>query len=272
MRILKSLFNFYINSSIHVALAVYALTWITLLELGLKYDEVVLYFMFYATITGYNFVKYFGIAKFRHRRLAKWLRLIQVLSFVCFLFMCFYAYQLQIKTLWVIVFFAVVTFFYAIPFFKKGQYTLRNINGVKVYVIALVWSGATVFIPLINIEYELSTDVLLLGTQRFLYVLVLMIPFEIRDLKFDDSKLKTIPQSIGVNQTKTLGIFMLLICSALEFFKDDLISSSIITLLLITILTGGFVIFSRVEQGKYYSSFWVEALPIFWLVLLLILI
>ena len=63
MTLLKQLFNFYINSSIHVALAVYSLTYITLVEYGIKYDEDVLYFVFYSTITGYNFVKFFWNCK-----------------------------------------------------------------------------------------------------------------------------------------------------------------------------------------------------------------
>ena len=267
MKVLKHLLNFYINSSIHVALAVYALTWITLLELGLKYDEVVLYFIFYASITGYNFVKYFGVARFRHRALASWLKLIQGLSLICFLLMCFYARCLQFKTLIVIGFFAMLTFFYAIPFFKNDKYTLRNVDGLKVYVIALVWAGATVFVPVINEDYLLNTDVLLLGVQRFLYVLVLMIPFEIRDLKFDDLNLKTVPQKIGVKRTKVLGIIMLIVFFALEFFKDELTSSNVMVLLLITIITGTLVVLSKKEQGKYYSSFWIESLPIIWFLL-----
>ena len=154
MKVLKYLLNFYINSSIHVALAVYALSWITLLELGLNYDEVVLYFVFFATITGYNFVKYYGVVRFHHKKIAYWLKLIQVLSFICFLLMCFYAYQLQLKTLMIIGFFAVLTFFYAIPFFGSKQFTLRKVDGIKVFVIALVWTGVTVFIPIINKEYH----------------------------------------------------------------------------------------------------------------------
>ena len=67
MRYLRHIYDFYINASIHVALAVYALGYITLKELNILYDEIVLYFMFYASITGYNFVKYFGLAKFHHR-------------------------------------------------------------------------------------------------------------------------------------------------------------------------------------------------------------
>ena len=267
MKVVKHLFNFYINSSIHVALALYALTWITLLELDLKYDETVLYFVFYASITGYNFVKYFDVAKFQHRRLTNWLRLIQVLSFFCFLLMCYYAFYLQFKTLLMISFFAVLTFFYAIPFIKKRHYTLRDVNGLKVYVIALVWVGATVFLPIINEDVVLGANVFLLAIQRFIYVLVLMIPFEIRDLKFDSLKLQTIPQKVGVRQAKLYGVLMLIVFFC---FKDEFSYSNVITLFLITAITAAFVVFSRTEQGKYYSAFWVEALPIFWLALLLV--
>ena len=30
-----------------------------------------------------------------------------------------------------------------------------------------------------------------------------------------------------------------------------------------------FIVFSKENQGEYYSSFWVEGLPILWLVLML---
>jgi hypothetical protein len=269
MRVLKFILDFYINSSVHVALAVYALTWITLLEFDLDYEEVVLYFVFYATITGYNFVKYFGVAKFRHRHLAGWLKLIQILSFISFLLMCFYAFHLQFKTLVLITFFTALTFFYAIPFVKNEQYTLRSINGVKVYVIALVWTGVTVFIPLINEDYIFNLDIFLTGSQRFLFVLVLMIPFEIRDLKFDDLELKTIPQNMGLRPAKFLGILLLMVFFVLELFKDNMNNTRLAVLFIITILTGVFVILSKTEQGRYYSSFWVEALPIIWLALLI---
>ncbi|WP_298555460.1 hypothetical protein [uncultured Algibacter sp.] len=269
MRFLKQLFNFYINSSIHVALSVYSLTWITLINLNLTYTESVLYFVFYATITGYNFVKYFGVAKFRHRRLANWLKLIQVLSFICFILMCYYAVQLKLYTHIFIASFAVLTVFYAIPIGAKQNSTLRSVGGLKVYVIALVWAGVTVFIPLINANYGFNLDIILLSIQRFLFVLVLMLPFEIRDLKFDKIALLTIPQKLGVKKTKTLGIVLLLVFYLLEFLKDETSTNSITVLLIVSIITALYVCFSRVEQNKYYCSFFVEGLPILWLVLLL---
>tara|TARA_R110002094_G_scaffold1698_16_gene7253 strand:- start:2415 stop:3194 length:780 start_codon:yes stop_codon:yes gene_type:complete len=258
-----------------VALAVYSLTWITLLEFDIPYDETILYFIFYASITGYNFVKYFGVAKFHHRSLTNWLKTIQVFSLICFVLMCYYGCQLSSKTLFYILGFGIITFFYASPFLPKRlfldyQHNLRSIGGLKIYLIALVWCGVTVFLPLINNAYSIDSDVIITGIQRFLFVVVLMLPFEIRDLRYDNLKLSTVPQKIGVKQTKIMGGLLLIVFFFLEFFKYKIEINKIFALLIISILTLLLLVFSKMEQGKYYSALWVEGLPILWLVLLLL--
>ena len=275
MRVLKKLFEFYLNSSIHVALAVYSLTWITLLENDIPYDENVLNFIFYATITGYNFVKYFGVAKFHHRSLTNWLKAIQIFSFICFLLMCYYAFQLTTKTLLYIFGFGIITFLYAIPFlpirlFLDSKHNLRTIGGLKIYLIALVWSGVVVFLPLIENDFIINGDVLLTGIQRFIFIIVLMLPFEIRDLRYDSLRLSTVPQKIGVKQTKLIGSMLLIFFFLIEFFKDEMSFASNAILLSVALITFLFLIFSKTEQGKYYSAFWVEGIPIFWLILMLL--
>ena len=276
MDILKRVFNFYLNSSIHVALSVYALTWVTLIQFGIDYDKNSLYFVFYASITGYNFVKYFGVAKFHHRSLASWLKAIQIFSLVAFLALCYYASQLQMKTLILIGILGLITFLYAIPLLPRKYFidehkNLRQINGLKIYVIGLVWSFTTVVLPLVNNEVSLDFDVIIIGIQRFIFVIVLMLPFEIRDLNYDNLKLGTIPQRIGVKKTKFIGVLLLMVFMMLEFSKDELTSNAPISTLLIMFVTLLFVIFSNKNQSKYYSAFWVESLPVVWLIMLLVL-
>lgn len=277
MKVLKQLLNFYINSSIHVALAVYALTYLTLLEFNLPYDQKVLYFVFFGTITGYNFVKYFGLAKFHHRSLARWLKAIQIFSFFCFIFMCYYGIKLPVKILTFVGVFALVTFFYAIPFLPKrffidNNHNLRSIGGLKIYVIGLVWSGVTVFLPILSNEIPVKDDILVTGFQRFIFVILLMLPFEIRDLKFDSLKLSTIPQKIGIRNTKLIGVFMTLTLFLLEFFKDVTSIDNFFILTIVLVLTVLFLVFAQKNQNKYYSSFWVEGIPIMWLILYLTVI
>lgn len=276
MKGFKHLFNFYLNSSIHVALSVYALTWITLNQFLFGYDKNVLYFVFFATITGYNFVKYFGIAKFHHRSLANWLKAIQIFSFIAFLAMAYYMWQLQWNTILLIAVLGLITFLYAIPIIPKkifidDQKNLRQIGGLKIYVIALVWTFTTVILPLYNNNQELNSDVLVTSIQRFLYIIVLMLPFEIRDLNYDSVKLATIPQKIGVKNTKIIGVCLLIVFFLLEYFKDEISNRSLIAMLVITFLTLLCIVFSSKKQSKYYSAFWVESLPVIWLIVLLVL-
>lgn len=275
MALLKQIFNFYIDSSIHVALAVFALSWVTLLEFGIPYDEAVLYFIFFASITGYNFVKYFGLARFHHRSLTNWLKLIQVFSLMCFIGMCYFALKLELISLVVILGFGVVTFLYAIPFLpNKILYdkhkNLRNVSGLKVYIIALVWAGVTVVLPLLNNHVPLDTNVVVSGFQRFVFVTVLMFPFEIRDLNYDSLKLATIPQQIGIKNTKMVGVLLLMLFFLLEFLKPQLNVEHTVSLLITMFVTLMFLIFANRNQGRYYSSFWVEGIPLVWLLLLLV--
>ena len=275
MALLKQIFNFYIDSSIHVALAVFALSWVTLLEFGIPYDEAVLYFIFFASITGYNFVKYFGLARFHHRSLTNWLKLIQVFSLMCFIGMCYFALKLELISLVVILGFGVVTFLYAIPFLpNKILYdkhkNLRNVSGLKVYIIALVWAGVTVVLPILNNHVPLDTNVVVTGFQRFVFVTVLMFPFEIRDLNYDSLKLATIPQQIGIKNTKMVGVLLLMLFFLLEFLKPQLNVEHTVSMLITMFVTLMFLIFANRNQGRYYSSFWVEGIPLVWLLLLLV--
>ncbi|OUR99380.1 hypothetical protein A9Q86_12480 [Flavobacteriales bacterium 33_180_T64] len=276
MRVLKTILDFYINSSIHVALAVYALSWVTLLQLDIAYDKNVLYFIFFSSVTGYNFIKYFGLAKFHHRSLANWLKAIQIFSLMCFIVLCYYALQLNMKTLLYVGAFGLATFLYAIPivpkkiFLDKHQ-NLRSISGLKIYIIALIWTGVTVFLPVINNAYDITDDIIIIAVQRFLFILVLMLPFEIRDLSYDSLRLATIPQKIGIKKTKIVGFLLLFAFFLLDYFKDGINSKDVMITIVITTISVLFLMFSKENQNKYYSAFWVESLPILWLVILLVL-
>lgn len=270
---IKRVLDFYINSSIHVALAVVSLVLITCVKFDIEAENNLLFFIFFATITGYNFVKYFGIAKFHHRRLATWLKAIQIFSFFCFVALCYYTFTLPKTTIVYLLFFGVITFFYAIPFLPKrffldAHHNLRTISGLKVYVIAFVWAGVTVILPLLHADESLVLDVYIEAFQRFVLVVALMLPFEIRDLRFDSLRLATIPQQIGVKRTKGLGFLLILIFFLLEFLKDAVTVKFIFSTLIAGVLLLFLLRFSSKNQSPYYCGFWVEAIPIVWYVLL----
>ena len=270
MNLLKKIFDLYINASIHVALSVYSFVRITELYFGLAYNESLDLFFFYATITGYNFVKYAGVAKFHHISLTTHLKIIQIFSIICFLLMCFYASKLSLQTLLFFTSFGLLTILYAIPFFSKFQKNLRSIGYLKIIIVAVVWLGVSVLLPVFDIEKEFTRNIYLYAIQRFLLVVVLILPFEIRDMKYDVISLQTIPREIGIENTKKLGYILLLICLLLEFIiVSEVIFRNVFLIIFVSLLF--LLMRSKIQQSKYYSSFFVEVIPIFWWLLFLII-
>lgn len=262
MQPFKRILNFYINSSIHVALAVVSLVLLSFLEFNLFIDTNLTFYVFFGSITGYNFVKYAGIAKLHHRSLAKNLKLIQVFSLLCFLAFLYFLFQQELKIILISVFFGFFTLLYAVPL-RKSKQNLRNIGGIKIFIIAFVWAGVVVILPLFE---EISIQNLIFTFfQRFFFVIAIMLPFEIRDLKFDALRLNTIPQQIGIANTKKIGYVLLGVILLLELLKTQYLTINLFVLVLILLILGLAIKFAKVGQGSYYSSFWVESIPIIWL-------
>lgn len=264
MKFFENLRDLYVSSSIHVAFAVVAFSILTYMEYGVEIDRELLGFIFLGTVTGYNFVKYAGVAGLHHLSLTKNLRLIQIFSLFCFLLLLFYLFKQSIEVMVVAGILGLLTVLYALPIFKGGA-NLRSVNGLKVFVIATVWAGVTVVMPLVNSQGVLVGDIIISFIQRLLVVVALMLPFEIRDLKFDETSLGTIPQRLGVERAKYLGIGLLIAVCLLELLKSDLLIVNLISLFIFSAITVIFIKVSQVFQKKYFASFWVEALPIIWL-------
>ncbi|MGA9589743.1 MAG: hypothetical protein WBV11_07940 [Salegentibacter sp.] len=264
MKFWKKAFDLYINSSFHVGLALVAFTLVTIMEFGLSPDFDLLMFVFFGTITSYNFVKYAGIAKLHHPSLVRNLRLIQIFSFFCFLALVYYSLQQELEILMAAGFFGFLTALYAVPVFK-GRTNLRGVKGVKVFVIAITATGVSVVLPLLNHPAIPVHNIIVEFLQRILLIIVLMLPFEIRDLKFDSPDLYTFPQVLGVKKTKIMGYILLVLMFLLEFLKIGVKIPNLGGLLAIGLIAAFFLNKSEEDQGKYYASFWVESAPFFWL-------
>ena len=269
MKYLKNAFELYINSSIHVSLAVAAFTLLTFLEYDLIPDRNLIFFIFFASITGYNFVKYAGIAKLHHLSLAKNLRIIQVFSGLSFLALIYFSVHLKINVLIATAIFGIFTLLYAIPFLG-GNKNLRSLPGFKIFIIAFVWAGTTTLLPAINAKMFLGREILVDFLQRLFLVIVITLPFEIRDLNFDDKKLSTIPQKLGVFKTKVFGLVLLVLIFLAELFQKSFESNEFLAMALILFISGVLLWNSSEHQKKFYASFWVEAVPVLYLGIYLI--
>ena len=97
-----------------------------------------------------------------------------------------------------------------------------------------------------------------------------MLIFEIIDLQFDEKTLETIPQKLGTNATKWLNYLLILVFLFLEYFKPNLTLNQFITTFFVGLILVLFTYFATAKRNKYFTSFWVESVPFFWLILVLI--
>ncbi len=272
MKFSKQLLNFYINSSIHVALSCFALIKITYLMLNTATDNSVAYFAFFGTIVGYNFVKFDALARANKNKMKSQLKAIATLSFISLIFVVFYYYKLQITTKIIAALLLILTILYTLPFFPNTK-NARNWAGLKIYIVAICWVGVTVMLPILNSEISFQNSFCIIALQRFLLIFTLILIFEIIDLKTDDPHLKTVPQQIGVKNTKVLGFVLLIVFCGLGFFNSNF-NFQFLELLLhfvIAIIIALFLFFANENRSKYYTSLWVESVPTFWLLIYLLL-
>jgi 4-hydroxybenzoate polyprenyltransferase len=107
-------------------------------------------------------------------------------------------------------------------------------------------------------------DVWISFVQRFLFVIVITLPFDIRDLNYDREDINTIPKSLGIKYTKFLGVGLLIVFFILEFFKDEIQYKNVFALCIVGMFSAIFLMASSEKQYKYYASFFVEGLPMIW--------
>lgn len=266
---ISKLFDNYIKYNIHVGLAVLAFAQITALDsdLSLRFSHQLV--LFVVPFLAYNFIKF-------HRFLlegisSKLKGIVFFTGLTIFIIFWFVAGRIQLpfSSLIILLFTLLLALLYCLPL-PGFIFNLRGLKGLKIHLVALSWVLTTVFLPLSMGGQNTNEYSLLYASQRYLFVLVATLPFEIRDLKSDDPHLSTWPQKLGVPKTRWLGGLLLLLFIFLEIYCS--LSSNLFLVLGIAVLLMGFVLKSKTDQSKYFSSFWVEGIPILWIILKLITI
>ncbi len=274
MKIFKKAFDFYLEGSIHVALSCFALVQVTQHYFSISNEYPMTYFSFFGAIVGYNFVKYEALIRFQKTQMKTKLKAIAILSFLSLIVVGFCFFQLQRITQIVSVGFFILTLLYALPFFPNRK-NARNWAGVKIYIVALCWVGVTVVLPVLNADIPITSDFYIKCIQRFILIFVLILIFEIIDLAKDDPHLQTVPQQIGVKRTKNLGYILLIFFCVLELFNININGNfqflPLIFEIVIAIVIVLFLAFANERCSKYYTSFWVESVPILWWLMLVLL-
>lgn len=261
MKSLQRIFDFYLDASIHVAFAVFALVHVTGITLKIPIDGHLAWFLFFGTIVCYNFMKY-GVEAEKYILVAnRYHKHIQFASFGAFGAALYHAYFLPGRIWAALMGLAFLAFLYALPVLPKAK-KLRNLGGFKMLVVALVWAGATVVLPVLESGQVAWWDAGIEAFRHFLLVFILLVPFEIRDLVYDSPDLHTLPQRIGVARTKIVGSLASMPLFFVVLFKDSLAVFELVGAGILFLAFGFLMFFTQRKQHRYFASFFVESIPI----------
>lgn len=257
MKFLKQLFDFYINASLHIGIAIIAFIEVCSLHIKNPGDQtggtIIL-----GTIVGYNLLK-FDIFRNPKILMSKFIfKPIAIFTIVCLVGFayCFFAMRSNYQTMFIVPVFIGLIY----PFLRKFAF-------LKIFLVAFCFTFVVVEINIIEVLIDRNV-VTLFEAKLFFIIAALMIPFEIYDSQFDAETLQTIPQKYGIKTAKIIGIVFVL----LSFFnfknemKDDV--NLFICDVIIAIIIMLFIVFSSTKRSQYYTSFWVESVPIFWCLLI----
>ena len=165
----------------------------------------------------------------------------------------------------------IISLGYTIPVIREGSNNigLREIPGLKIFLIAFVISCVTVLLPVISSREETSfsdSEILYLFIERFLFVFAITIPFDIRDLPFDKiNQTKTIPVMLGENKAKIISYSALLLCMVagiLHFFSGGLGLLTLAAILFSLVISAVFIFYTTLKRNEYYFSFWMESMMV----------
>lgn len=209
---------------------------------------------------------------FEHHRLMITFTIVSALSLVPLFFLVSTASRL------LLIFMGLISVAYSLPLFSLGdhKFGLRNIPGLKQFLITLVWSMSTVLLPVLEAQDMHLTnismrDIIILLAKRFLLIAALTVPFDIRDLFEDrESGLKTVPVVMGEKgaylfcQVLLAGYIVLLF-----LYRNNGFNANFLALTITALLAGWLIFKSKWKRNEYYYFFYLDGVLILQYIFLL---
>jgi 4-hydroxybenzoate polyprenyltransferase len=276
------LLNFLLFSNIFISLGAVAQGLFTYKLLGLTPSPLVCSFLFLATLSTYNLSilvnkpKDFLNSKYKrvrwiftNYRLNISITIISSLALIPLFFMLNFASQI------LMVFLGLLSIFYSLPLFSVDNhiFCLRNISGLKLFLIAFVWSFSIVWLPILDANILIAhREIIILVAKQFIFLTAITLPFDIRDL-FEDkaSNLKTLPTMFGAKKSYLFSLVLLilyvilLLCSNLDHFNSHFWGS------IVSVVLAALIIWrSKTSRTEYHYFLFLDGVLIAQYLLLLL--
>ena len=280
---LKQALDFLLFSNVFIALCAVTQGIISYWLIGIKPDKYVLALLFCSTLATYNFSILLSKPEnpeksrflrvrwiFSHYKLMISLFIISVLSLIPL------AFFLDTSSLILMLSLGLISIAYSLPIFgiPGKKIGLRNIPGLKLFIIGAVWAGSTVLLPILEIEGNgllniSNKETILLFFTRFLFIVAITIPFDIRDLFQDQSNaLRTIPVIFGEKKSLFLCQLFLATSLILLFVYTEKLDTNFWAISLSIVISGWLILKSRWKKNEYYYFLLLDGTMILQLIIL----
>jgi len=260
----KLLFDYYINSSLHVSFCVicYIISINLINQIQVNWEDIA--FVFFTTFFSYNFIKFNEVLTSINKPVSLLLKSFFLKALISLVISLYLFFNLSSSKQIFVVIISIVTVLYTIPLISN--YTLRDNPILKILTVAFCWTMLIVIFPFFGVLD--FVNIVYYSLLIFCLVTAQMIPFEIRDMLKDKDLVKTIIHNYGIKYSKNIGYFVLIIALLFTMITGYLLENLVFknSILIIILITAILVNFSREKQNKYYSSFIVESVPVYWLI------
>jgi 4-hydroxybenzoate polyprenyltransferase len=223
---------------------------------------------FFGTLFLYNFHRLY---RFRKSRLVKdsryqWVinhrSLLVILSLISVAGAFFFTQKLRLQSFVYLLVLCFIALGYVIEFIGKKPHrkALRDLPGLKIFIIALVWSLFMVGLPSLQFDV-VPENVFLVLTEKCFFIFAITVPFDIRDQHFDKAHQKTLPQLLGTNGAVAAGMFAILISITLcivVFIHNTYNLPYLISQLIAYGFSAWLIFLSKKTRNELFYSFLVD--------------
>lgn len=217
-------------SNVWVAASVASLTWLSQMLLG-SLDWVYIVFTFFATLGFYSYSRFYQGATLstNESKITRWQsgksKLLIAVIFVCTAITSYISFSFSFYILIVLGFAALISLVYPLPYILGRWPGIRHIAGLKLFIIALVWTLVTFVVPAMQSEVVWDQQTWILTAQRFFIITAITIPFDVRDKEIDHPDIKTLPMVVGSRSALMVGVFCIFgveLSVLLQYFQHGL--------------------------------------------------
>ena len=112
-----------------------------------------------------------------------------------------------------------ITLLYSQPVLPFKRKRLKDFGVLKIFTLTLLWTVVTVWFPVSQALYT-DTSFLLIFLRRFIFIFILCLVFDIRDMEVDGREnRRTIPVILGEKKAYLISYILLVLFAALTFVQ-----------------------------------------------------